>query len=505
MTERKTARFGAVLLCLLMCGTLLTSCKLIHQTFSKKVDIVFDANGGVLAGKNVDDEIKGKKNGEIRCIVGDEIKGISAKRDYYDFTGWFSEKEDGIEVSTPSEEDTRLYAHWESANKNRNVEISDIKAAGNADGLVRISEKEAENEIDVTFHLSEYYGQKLAFTTKKGKVISEITVPGAGDESSFQPDGTDVAGKIPNKKWMNRKVTTYYIKSFGNDHVDETDPVPVRIKLAGQSKYFDKPIEGSMVWYGGAGEAPKDRSAAVLATDDTYVYAARDGKTYKWEKEFVMINLADVRTDIVYDIYNAYSSRFFPIKGKAMYMDNGKSGLKRYEALSKDQAMHENRKTGATTFMVPVQWDFAPVVAKAQERARKSGNTLYIVDSFRPMGSVDPVAKKVDDASLLAYGGTSAHNFGMAVDTGWQKVDKDGNPVGKPFVKNLQALRKKAAVKGPNGNRRESWWEGVGKLAQEWWHYGDTTLNTSYRDAAKRVATLYVNQKPCISDKRSRL
>ncbi|MBQ3424430.1 MAG: hypothetical protein IJH38_04440, partial [Clostridia bacterium] len=34
------------------------------------------------------------------------------------------------------------------------------------------------------------------------------------------------------------------------------------------------------------------------------------------------------------NIINAYSSRFGPIQGKAMYMDNGKKGLKRYAPLA---------------------------------------------------------------------------------------------------------------------------------------------------------------------------
>ena len=99
----------------------------------------------------------------------------------------------------------------------------------------------------------------------------------------------------------------------------------------------------------------------------------------------------------------------------------------------------------------------------------------------------------------------SAHNFGTAVDTGWQRVDKDGNPVGDPYVKNLQSLKKKLAVKGPNGNEREIWWQGVSKLPQEWWHYGDTNLPAKYKEHAKRVGSLYVNQNECMSKKRSKM
>ena len=496
----------------LVCSSVLSSCSLMHQVFSKKTEIVFDAGEGTLEGEALE---KSKDSDGIRatlkCIVGDPLPDIKGTRKYFKFRGWYTEKEGGIKVGAPAEDTTALFAQYESANKDRKVRITNI-STGKKGNVVRISRDEAENEIKVTFHVSEYYGQRLAFTNKKGKVLEEISQE-TTSEQEFKPEGADFTAPVPNRKWMDKKVSTYYIKSFGNDHVDEGKPKKFRITLGGQCDVFDQPIEGSMVWYGGTDEAPANRTGVIVATDDDFVYArhestdeTEDGSIiYKWKKSDVMINLADVRTDIVYDIYNAYSSRFFPIKGKAMYMDNGGKGLSRYSAVSKDAAMHLNNKTGQMTFMVPVQWDFAEKVALAESRARDAGYTLYIVDSFRPMNAVNPVAKKVDDASLLAYGGTSAHNFGMAVDTGWQRVNENGEPVGEPYVKNLQALDKKKAVKGPHGNEREIWWQGVNKLPQEWWHYGDTLLTGEYREHARRVGALYVNTGECLSEKRSRL
>ena len=451
---------------LLTCCALLTSCAKVRDFFRKKADITFVANGGAIAEKYLEDE---KNTGDsksitMRCFAGDTLPDDIAEKEYYTFTGWYTKKEGGKRIISCPGKDTTYYAQWESANLNRFVDITDIKVSTEASpakkhNLVRISSDSSKNSVTVTL------------------------------------------------------TSSYYIKSFGNDHVDEGEPVRFRIRLDGQYEHFDKPIEGSTVWYGGSEEAPDNRTAVILATDDKYVYArhestneTEDGSIiYKWKKSDCMINLADVRTDIIYDIYNAYNSRFFPIRGKAMYMDNGGKGLKRYGEVSKDSAMHKNEKTGKTTFMVPVQWDFAEKVALAQSRARDAGVTLYIVDSFRPAASVDPVAKKVKDASLLAYGGTSAHNFGMAVDTGWQRVNEDGEPVGEPYDKNLQELDKKKAVKGPRGNSAEIWWQGIHKLPQEWWHYGDTNLDKEYRSHAKRVAELYVNQAECLSAKRSTL
>lgn len=368
-------------------------------------------------------------------------------------------------------------------------------------GKARIYLKSASNRLKASFTLSCYAGQRVAFVDKNGREVAEIKVNAEeGDRD------VNVTCEVPDRKWMDRKTSYYRVRSFGNALIDESGTSKAAVHLENQYEYYDKPVEGSMVWYGGAGRCPASRSGVILAVKGEIAFVrGSDGRTYKWNVHDMMINMADVRTDIVYDIYNAYSSRFYPISGRAMYMDNGGAGLARYAPVAKEDAMHRNKKTGKTTFMVPVQWDFAKTVALAQHRARKSGCTLYIVDSFRPMYSVNPVAKAVGDAGMLAYGGTSAHNFGFAVDTGWQEVDKSGNPVGQPYTLNLQALDRKLAVRGPHGNQREPWWDGVNKLVQEWWHYGDTNLRPAYRAHAERVGSLYVNLGEPISRKRSRL
>ena len=69
------------------------------------------------------------------------------------------------------------------------------------------------------------------------------------------------------------------------------------------------------------GEFHDDGTVGTIISDgnNRYIKTCRTNETedgskiYKWNKDDVMINMADVRTDIVYDIYNAYSSKFFPI------------------------------------------------------------------------------------------------------------------------------------------------------------------------------------------------
>jgi|GEM_PF-4225276 len=510
---------AVLILAVLVSAAVLTSCDPLVKLGLKKIEVTFDANGGTITkayAEGAEDAARVSEEYKAGRVLPKDV----AERDLYEFTGWFTEPDGGEKISEVPEEPVTVYAHWESSVQDRSVKIDRVRTNSRS-GFFKIYAAETKNRPRVTFRISEYVGQDIAFVDKNGNVVGKIDVNGSGADGQpvKEERNKTITAHLPNRSWMDRKVSTYRIKAFANDHVEESNTVKVTIRLAGQYRYFDRPVEGSMVWYGGAAEAPEGRAGIVVSTDSSYVYAVnaygKNGapakytggkrRIYKWEKAFCMINMADVRTDMIFDIYNAYSSRFFPIAGKCMYSNNGGAGLSRYMSVSKQDAVHRNRKTGKRTFMVPVQWNFARQVALAQERARAAGKAIYVADTFRPMDSVNPVAQAVKDASLLAYGGTSAHNFGFAVDCGWQNVNAAGKPAGEPYVQNLQALDKRQAVSGPNGNRAESWWAGVHKLPQEWWHYGDTTLRSGYSDAAKRVGSLYVNQKKCASRKRSRL
>ena len=83
------------------------------------------------------------------------------------------------------EKDATYYAHWVSANDDRTVEITDIRAgnAGNKD-KVRISKDESENTVTVTFTLSKWFGQEVAFVNKKGEFKEEIDVGRSSEEGS---------------------------------------------------------------------------------------------------------------------------------------------------------------------------------------------------------------------------------------------------------------------------------------------------------------------------------
>ena len=203
---------------LLTCCALLTSCAKVRDFFRKKADITFVANGGAIAEKYLEDE---KNTGDsksitMRCFAGDTLPDDIAEKEYYTFTGWYTKKEGGKRIISCPEKDATYYAQWESANLNRFVDITDIKVSTEASpakkhNLVRISSDSSKNSVTVTFRLSAWFGQQVAFTDKKGKVIEEINVSGEdadGTEGKYSSDPVTVSCKLPDRKWMDRKTSS---------------------------------------------------------------------------------------------------------------------------------------------------------------------------------------------------------------------------------------------------------------------------------------------------------
>ena len=98
-----------------------------------------------------------------------------------------------------------------------------------------------------------------------------------------------------------------------------------------------------------------------------------------------MVNLPDIVPSIVYDDTNSYSSLFksseidIPnVTGKQLY--NNKAYNKR---LSKEQ------------YMMPVMYDMAKKIMKAQELAKEDGYSLKIYETFRPYEAQSKVAKNL--------------------------------------------------------------------------------------------------------------
>ena len=169
----------------------------------------------------------------------------------------------------------------------------------------------------------------------------------------------------------------------------------------------------------------------ILSEEGEWLKISANGKTGYINSTCCMVNLPDIIPSIVYDDTNSYSSLFrsseiaIPnVTGKQLY--NNKAYNKR---LSKEQ------------YMMPVMYDMAKKIMKAQELAKADGYSLKIYETFRPYEAQSKVAKnlsKLMKSNKTVYNGIngggwnegwfiaqvlSNHQRGIAMDVSLVKIN----------------------------------------------------------------------------------
>ena len=183
------------------------------------------------------------------------------------------------------------------------------------------------------------------------------------------------------------------------------------IQYAGSKSDFELPIVGATGW------ATKDMAGLSIGTAFTIVEETSDGgwkvKTKSGEAtisasdaKLCMINLVDVVPSIGVDLVNA---------NKAIYKSSGKSldgvtGQKLYTS----GKLPNNRFGGESMYLVPLNYQTAMDVAKAQKAALAAGKTLVVFDAYRPREVQDKVSNALQDL----------YNSDAAVK---KAIDKDEN------------------------------------------------------------------------------
>ncbi len=169
----------------------------------------------------------------------------------------------------------------------------------------------------------------------------------------------------------------------------------------------------------------------IISEEGEWLKISANGKTGYINSTCCMVNLPDIVPSIVYDDTNSYSSLFksseidIPnVTGKQLY--NNKAYNKR---LSKEQ------------YMMPVMYDMAKKIMKAQELAKEDGYSLKIYETFRPYEAQSKVAKnlsKLMKSNKTVYNGIngggwnegwfiaqvlSNHQRGIAMDVSLVKIN----------------------------------------------------------------------------------
>ena len=223
---------------------------------------------------------------------------------------------------------------------------------------------------------------------------------------------------------------------------------------------------------------------------------------------FCMVNLADLRSDIVFHITNA-SGSIFTSSGKPLSI----YGKKLYAA-----GKVENAHIGRKEYIVPLLYSTAKKVIKAQKMALKDGYCLKIYDSYRPhsvsikmrtslqklYSADETVRKNIDerDGSIwgegwFLAGNVSAHNTGSAIDVSLvdTKAKTEITDMPSPMHELSTAALKYRSPQCPSvaAGRTASAADyiesmtgpailldryfaaaGMNSLASEWWHFQET-------------------------------
>jgi D-alanyl-D-alanine dipeptidase len=146
---------------------------------------------------------------------------------------------------------------------------------------------------------------------------------------------------------------------------------------------------------------------------------------------YCFINLPDVMPSIIYNITNASSSAFYS-SGVPL---PGVTGHELYQGFS------YNSRLGRDEFISPILYSTAIRIAEVQRMALEEGNTLVMVESFRPLSTqmqIVEVLSILSGDNVAVYQGlnqypwhlgwfiatgVSSHQMGAAVDVTLARVD----------------------------------------------------------------------------------
>ena len=170
----------------------------------------------------------------------------------------------------------------------------------------------------------------------------------------------------------------------------------------------------------------------IIGENGNWLEIEANGITGWANKKYVMINLPDIIPSIVYDDTNSYSSLFkssgidIPnVTGKQLY--NNKAYNKR---LDKEE------------YMMPVMYEMAIKIMKAQELALEEGYSLKIYETYRPYEAQKTVStnlRELMNSNKTVYNGIngggwnegwfiaqvlSNHQKGIAMDVSLVKINE---------------------------------------------------------------------------------
>lgn len=317
------------------------------------------------------------------------------------------------------------------------------------------------------------------------------------------------------------------------DLTEEPDPEPIEpdLPIWYEESDFELPIVGAAGYPSvdqplhaepnpnsdALGELPAGTPFQIRAEEGGWWYVETSSSTGWIEHKFAFINLPDVVPSIIYDHTNSYESQF-----RSSYHDIPRlTGEALYEMRSYNERLDKEE------FIMPILYQTAKKVAHGQRLALENGETLIMVETFRPRDTQllvnEALAELANENEEVEEGisqepwsmtwfinmNVSNHQRGLAIDVSLARIDEISEQiVGDYQVPEITAYTEyqmhtpihelsvdSAIFDRPIAARdRQGWREmtvnpevtepslrmqaylveaGFTPLASEWWHFND--------------------------------
>lgn len=394
--------------------------------------------------------------------------------------------------------------------------------------------------------------------------VTNIDVPTSiGKYIRLKPTIKNPKWTIGNKNLVDFNISTCVFKSIASGKTTITAKgknkverfyINIQVKKSSKGRLFNHAVKGSTVWpvidsklY--KKSSLKGRYSYIIKSlekgivkktkgDAFYIhFSKKDG----WiNSKYLMINLPDIRSDIKYNITNAYSSIFkiggkenksqiksynsyqtkstAYTKGSVKIKNITKKRLYTYDYDNKKDGKVYNKKLKKYEFVCPVLYTFAKKICQAQNCALKNGYSLKVYDGYRPQNICNSFWKNSNEtvkaskkanfltSSRVSGNGTcytngytnltcfvaksfSDHAGGYAIDVTLVYKSSGKEITSQSHMHDLSSN----SVKWVNKGNKKSWGTngtdilnsimknvGMKPLAFEWWHFSCPALNVGY-------------------------
>lgn len=401
-----------------------------------------------------------------------------------------------------------------------------------------------------------------AFAATTNKNINVTT--DVGKSIRLKPTISDPTWSVGNKNLVGFNTSTKTFKALASGKTtikatskdkkkSETFNINIKVNTKNSGSSFNETIVGSTIWpivkvtlYKTSDLKTKASTVSALTKGTVKevkgdIFKITCANNTGWvNAKYLMINLPDVRSDIKYNITNAYSSIFkigstqnkCQIKSYNSYQTKDtkytKDSVSIKNITGKKLYTYDNDKTldgkkynsklKRNEFVCPVLYKFAKEIGKAQNIALQNGYCLKVYDGYRPQEvcnsfwtntqstvNSNKKANWLTSARVSGNGtcytngytnltcfvakGISDHARGYAIDI-TMVYNKSGKEIGSQS--SMHDLSSNS-VKWVNQGNKTSWRTnqtdvlhtimtsvGMKPLAYEWWHFSDPTLNVGY-------------------------